>query len=157
MRIGLRRREFIAGLGGAAAWPLAVRGQQRAMPVVGWLSTRNSETDANVLPAFRRGLNKQGYVEGRNVTTEYRWSDTQNDLLPALAEDLVRLQVAVLVTAGDGEAVVRAIRAITTTLRAVVSASKVLAPSLFVTCSSDVPPKASCLLRRIQANRNRFA
>jgi putative ABC transport system substrate-binding protein len=113
--MSLRRREFIAALGGAAAaWPLAAGAQQRAMPVVGWLSTRNSETDANVLPAFRRGLNKQGYVEGRNVTIEYRWSDTQNDLLPALAEDLVRRQVAVLVTAGDSEAVVRAIQAITT-------------------------------------------
>jgi putative ABC transport system substrate-binding protein len=63
------------------------------MPVVGWLSTRNSETDAYVLPAFRRGLNRQGYVEGRNVTIKYRWSDTQDDRLPALAADLVRQQV----------------------------------------------------------------
>ena len=115
MSICLRRRDFIAGLGGAAAWPLAVRAQQRAMPVVGWLSTRNSETDAYVLPAFRRGLNRQGYVEGRNVTIEYRWSDTQNDRLPALAADLGRRQVAVFAIAGSSLAV-RAIQAITTTI-----------------------------------------
>ena len=95
-QMSLRRREFIATLGCAAAWPLAVRAQQRAMPVVGWLSTRNSETDAHVLPAFRGGLNGQGYVEGRNVTIEYRWSDTQNDRLPALAANLVHRQVGLL-------------------------------------------------------------
>src|SRR6516164_6044129 len=116
MSICLRRREFIAGLGGAAAWPLVAQAQQRAMPVVGWLSTRNSETDAYVLPAFRRGLNKQGYVEGRNVTIEYRWSDTQDDRLPALAADLVRRQVAVLVAAGATYSVVRAVQTITTTI-----------------------------------------
>src|SRR5215475_6649001 len=101
MRLGLRRREFIGGIGIAVAWPLVARAQQSAMPVVGWLSTRNSEADAYVLPAFRRGLNKRGYVEGRNVTIEYRWSDTQDDRLPALAADLVRRRVAVLAAVGD--------------------------------------------------------
>jgi putative ABC transport system substrate-binding protein len=86
------------------------------MPVVGWLSTRNSETDAYVLPAFRLGLIKQGYVEGRNVTIEYRWSDAQDDRLPALAADLVRRQVAVVAAAGAAILVVRAVRAITTAL-----------------------------------------
>src|SRR5215468_9666614 len=122
MSICLRRREFIAGLGGAATWPLAAKAQQRAMPVVGWLSTRNSETDAHVLPAFRRGLNRQGYVEGRNVTIEYRWSDAQDDRLPALAADLVQRQVAVIAAVGGTALGVRAVQAISTTIP-IVSAS----------------------------------
>jgi putative ABC transport system substrate-binding protein len=112
----MRRREFIAGLGSAAAWPLAARAQQAALPVIGWLSGRNSETDAHVLPAFRRGLNRQGYVEARNVTIEYRWWDTQEDRLPALAADLVRRQVAVIVVLGGVPPGVRAVQAITTTI-----------------------------------------
>src|SRR5262249_58527732 len=110
--MSLRRREFITVLGGAAAWPLAVGAQQPRLHVVGWLSTRNSETDAYVLPAFRRGLNRQGYVEGRNVTIEYRWSDTQDDRLPALAADLVRRQVAVVAAVGAAQLVAQAVQAI---------------------------------------------
>ena len=112
----MNRRTFIAGLGSAAAWPVVARAQQPALPVVGWFSSRNSETDAYVLPAFRRGLNGQGYVEARNVTIEYRWSDTQEDRLPALAADLVRRQVAVIVAVGKAGAVARAVQAITTTI-----------------------------------------
>ena len=120
MSILLRRREFMSALGGAAAWPLVAGAQQPRLPVVGWLSSRNSETDAHVLPAFYRGLNRQGYVEGRNVTIEYRWSDTQDDQLPAFAADLLRRQVAVLVAVGNATSMARAI---TTTIPIVSAAA----------------------------------
>jgi len=79
MRICLRRREFIAGLGGAVAWPLAVRAQQRAMPVIGFLSGRTADSDASILVSFRRGLGDVGYAEGRNVAIEYRFTDGRYD------------------------------------------------------------------------------
>jgi putative ABC transport system substrate-binding protein len=104
------------------------RAQQPAVPVIGWLSGRNSETDAHLLPAFRRGLNRQGYVEGRNVTIEYRWSDTQHDRLPALAADLVHRQAAVIVTAGEAGLGVRAVQGITTTIP-IVSATLSASPA----------------------------
>jgi putative tryptophan/tyrosine transport system substrate-binding protein len=96
----MRRREFIAGLGSAVAWPLAARAQQPAVPVIGYLSSRSSESDVSMLVAFRRGLNDTGYVEGRNLAIEYRFADGQSDLLPALGADLTSRQVAVIVFAG---------------------------------------------------------
>ena len=97
----MKRREFITLLGGAAAmWPLAARAQQSALPVVGYLNYGSPESDASRLTGVRRGLNQTGYVEGRNFVMEYRWAGNQVDRLPALAADLVQLQVTVILAAG---------------------------------------------------------
>ena len=92
----MRRREFIAGLGSAAAWPLAARAQQRAMPVIGYLGTANA---AFLVPAFQKGLRESGYVEGQNVSIEYRITGELNDASTALpfAKDLVDRRVSVIV------------------------------------------------------------
>src|SRR5262249_55570732 len=96
----MTRREFITLLGGAAAWPLAARAQQGALPVIGYLNFGSPESDTPRLTGLRRGLNQSGYVEGRNVVIEYRWAGNQADRPPALAADLVQLRVAVIVTSG---------------------------------------------------------
>jgi putative tryptophan/tyrosine transport system substrate-binding protein len=96
----MRRREFITLLGGAIAWPLAVSAQQPAMPVIGFLNSRASGEDPQLLTAFREGLKEAGYVEDHNVVIDYRFAGNQNERLPALAMELVRRQVAVIVANG---------------------------------------------------------
>ena len=96
----MRRREFIAGLGSAAAWPVVARGQQPAMAIIGFLGTTSPEAMAQRLAMFRRVLSETGYVEGRNVAIEYRWGGGQRDRYRPLAEDLVRRKVDLIVAIG---------------------------------------------------------
>jgi putative ABC transport system substrate-binding protein len=110
----MRRREFIAGLGGAVAWPLTARAQQRAMPVIGYLSSRTADSDASVvLPSVRRGLADIGYAEGRNVAIQYRFTDGRYDRLSAQLLDLTQRKVGVIVLAGlvSSEDLVQQVRA----------------------------------------------
>jgi putative tryptophan/tyrosine transport system substrate-binding protein len=109
----MRRREFIAVTAGAAAWPLAARAQQPALPLVGFLRSANPE--ARLVAAFRQGLSQNGYVEGQNVAIEFRSADGQYDRLPELAADLVRRKVAVIASFGGLDSVLAA-KAATTSI-----------------------------------------
>jgi putative ABC transport system substrate-binding protein len=114
----LRRREFITLLGAVAApvvWPLRLNAQQRAMPVVGFLSSRSPDESAAELVGFRKGLTEAGYIENQNVAIEYRWAENQYEQLPAMAADLVRRKVNVIAAVG-GPVTGLAVKAATTTI-----------------------------------------
>src|SRR5262245_27648046 len=141
MAICIRRREFVVALGGAVtAWPLAARGAQLAMPVIGLLSTRSPAVDTPLIALIRQGLGESGFVEGQNTAFDYRWAEGQYDRLAALATDLVHRQVAVIITMG-GELSALAAKAATSTI-----------PIVFAVGTDPIRSGLAASLRRPEGN-----
>ena len=165
----MRRREFIAGLGSAAAWPVAAPAQQATMPVIGFLSSGSPGPFAQLLAAFHQGLKDGGYVEGQNVTIEYRWAEGHYDRLSTLAADLVRRQVAVLAATG-GTPSARAGKAATTTIPTLFVAADPVRDGLVASLnrpggnvtgvsvfSAELAPKRLQLLREVVPQAGKIA
>src|SRR5277367_2179979 len=165
----MQRREFIAGLGSAVAWPAVARAQQPVVPMIGFLSAQSADDDfKNTTVPLLQGLKETGYVEGQNVAVEYRWAENQYDRLPGVAALLVRRRVAVIVAAGTPAAL--AAKAATTTIPIVfVTGGEPVALGLvaslnrpganvtgFVNLGSDLSPKRLQLLRELLPNAARF-
>ena len=133
----MRRREVITFLCGAAVWPLAARAQQAAIPVIGYLYVGSRESSTSLLAAFRRGLSEIGYIEGQNVAIEYRWANNELQRLPELATDLVRRQVAVIVTPANTPTAIAA-KAATTTIPVIFGiGSDPIKDGLVTSCSAE--------------------
>src|SRR6516165_6705028 len=167
MRICLRRREFIAALGGAAAWPLAARAQQATRTLIGYLSP--GTRDAASIAGFRKGLSEMGFAETRNVAIEFRWAQNDLNRLPEMAADLVRNRVVVIVAVGT--AAPRAAKALTGAIPIVFSAAADPVHSGLVTSlnrpggnvtgistmSEELGPKRLGLLHQLLGRAVRFA
>ena len=165
----MRRREFIAGLGSAAAWPLAARAQQPNIPVIGWLSAQSADdVRKNFIVPFLQGLQETGYIEGQNVAIVYRYAENQMDRLPSLATDLVRRRVAVIIAPGTAEALAAKVATTTIPVLFIVGGDPVASglvaslnrPGANVTgmavLSADLAPKQLQLLRELIPNSSLF-
>jgi putative tryptophan/tyrosine transport system substrate-binding protein len=165
----MKRRDFISGLASGAAWPVVARAQQAAMPVIGYLGAQSADDDyKNATVPFLQGLKETGYIEGQNLAVEYRYAENQMDRLPALAADLVRRRVAVIVAAGGRAA--RAAKAATTIIPIVfATGADPVASGLVATLnrpggnltgttilSAELAPKRLQLLRELIPNVARF-